>query len=180
MLETERLILRPFEAKDLYDFYEYASVEGVGEMAGWPHHRSLEETSRVLKVFMETTDDLFALVYKANGKVIGSLGVHDRKRDEGVEAKVQREIGYVLSKDYWGKGLMPEAVERVLRYCFEEKDVDVLWVAHFVENAQSKRVIEKMGFQFFREETFHASLLNKDFWERKYLYSKEMYFKNKP
>ena len=42
VIETERLILRPFREEDLGDFYEYASVEGVGEMAGWKHHESID------------------------------------------------------------------------------------------------------------------------------------------
>ena len=44
IIETERLILRPFTQADLGDFYEYASVEGVGEMAGWKHHESIDES----------------------------------------------------------------------------------------------------------------------------------------
>ena len=51
-LETERLILRPFEKEDLDDFYTYASVEGVGEMAGWKHHTSKEETQKILDMFI--------------------------------------------------------------------------------------------------------------------------------
>ncbi|MDE5856431.1 MAG: GNAT family N-acetyltransferase, partial [Anaeroplasmataceae bacterium] len=52
-LETERLILRPFEENDLNDFNTYAKVEGVGEMAGWPHHQSIEESKKILNMFME-------------------------------------------------------------------------------------------------------------------------------
>ena len=48
-LETERLLLRPFREDDLEDLYAYASVEGVGESAGWPHHTSIETSCQVLK-----------------------------------------------------------------------------------------------------------------------------------
>lgn len=47
-LETKRLILRPFQASDLDDFYNYASIEGVGEMAGWKHHQNKDETKEIL------------------------------------------------------------------------------------------------------------------------------------
>lgn len=60
-------------------------------------------------------------------------------------------IGYVLSKDYWGRGLMPEAVNRVIRFCFENEKYDYLMCSHFVVNHQSKRVIEKSGFRFVKE-----------------------------
>ncbi|MGB3985200.1 MAG: N-acetyltransferase, partial [Limnochordia bacterium] len=52
VIETDRLLLRAWRAADLTDLYEYASVEGVGEMAGWRHHRSIEETRRILLAFM--------------------------------------------------------------------------------------------------------------------------------
>ena len=48
VIQTKRLILRPFEQSDLQDFYEYAKVEGVGEMAGWRHHENVEKTQEIL------------------------------------------------------------------------------------------------------------------------------------
>ena len=69
------------------------------------------------------------------------------------ENLVGREIGYVLSKDYWGKGLMPEAVNRVIKFCFEKENYDYLMCSHSVINSQSKRVIEKSGFRFVKENT---------------------------
>ena len=173
-LETERLILRNWEEKDLDDFYEYAKVPGVGEMAGWPHHESKEVTQSILKDFIEK-DEVYALVLKENNKVIGSLGIHKKKKDENYKANIQREIGYVLSKDYWGRGLMPEAVKAAIKYAFEELNVDVLWCGHFVSNNQSRRVIEKCGFKFYSEGIYEANLLNKSFEEKIYILTKKDY-----
>ena len=114
-IETERLILRPFKQSDLNDFFEYASVEGVGEMAGWQHHENKDISQRILDSFI-SEDKTFAICLKSNNKVIGSLGIEKY----GLEDKLTefnnlkgREIGYVLSKDYWGQGLMPEAVKAI-------------------------------------------------------------------
>ena len=74
-LETTRLILRPWRKEDIADFYEYASVPGVGEAAAWRHHASVGESERILDVFIAERNVL-AIVYKANGKAIGSLGFH--------------------------------------------------------------------------------------------------------
>ena len=104
-IETERLVLRPWEETDLSDFYEYASVEGVGEMAGWKHHGSIEDSKKILDLFI-STKKIFAIVYKENNKVIGSLGLEEpwtNAEDKYNNIKV-KEIGYVLSKDYWGMG----------------------------------------------------------------------------
>ena len=153
IIETERLILRPFNDTDLADFYEYASVPGVGEMAGWKHHESIEESKNILDTFINE-DKTFAIVLKENNKVIGSLGVEKY----GIEDKLTefdgyygREIGYVLSKDYWGKGIVPEAVKTVIGYLFNKLSLDFLTCGYYDFNTQSKRVQEKCGFRPYRK-----------------------------
>ena len=149
ILKTNRLMLRPFNIDDLGDFYEYASVDGVGQMAGWLPHKNKEESLSILKMFIDEKKT-FAIVY--NNKVIGSLGIeeYDEKQLPEYADKLGREIGYVLSKDYWGKGLMPEALNEVIRYCFEDLKLDFLACGHFTDNNQSKRVQEKCGFYHYK------------------------------
>ena len=77
VLETERLILRAIAETNLDDYYAYASVPGVGEMAGWPHHGSIETSKSILKSFIDEKL-VFALFHKADSKVIGSLGFINR------------------------------------------------------------------------------------------------------
>ena len=76
ILRTPRLILRPFRETDLEDLYEYASVDGVGQMAGWLPHESREVSRRVLTEFIGGKN-IFALEHQ--GKVVGSLGVEARE-----------------------------------------------------------------------------------------------------
>ena len=149
-IETERLILRPWTRDDLQELFAYASVDGVGEMAGWNHHRSLDESERILSSFI-AHKKTFALEFKETGTVIGSLGLEPRDEDAGLPEKLRgREIGYVLSKDHWGRGLMPEAVKAVIDLCFEELKFDYLTCGHFDHNDRSRRVVEKSGFQFLK------------------------------
>ncbi len=147
MIQTERLMLRPWKEADLNDFYEYASVDGVGQMAGWLPHKSIEESREILSHFINGKH-VFALEH--NGKVIGSLGVEEYSEEKYPElAETQgREIGYVLSKNYWGRGLMPEAVKAVIQWLFDEVKLDFITIGHFDWNNQSRRVIEKCGFQY--------------------------------
>ncbi|MBQ7801790.1 MAG: GNAT family N-acetyltransferase [Oscillospiraceae bacterium] len=150
-IETERLILRPWRESDLADFYEYASVDGVGQMAGWLPHRDMEESKGILDMFIREKKTL-ALELKENGKVIGSIGLETRDADLGIpDERMGREIGYVLSKDHWGRGLMPEAVNAVIDHCFTKLDFDWLTCGHFVWNTQSRRVVEKCGFRFVKD-----------------------------
>lgn len=149
IIQTERLILRPWKETDLNDFYEYASIDGVGQMAGWMPHKSAEESKVILAHFV-SGKHVFALEY--NGKVIGSLGIERYNEEYYPElAEMQgREIGYVLSKEYWGRGLMPEAVKAVITYLFDSEKLDFILVGHFDWNSQSRRVIEKCGFQYIK------------------------------
>lgn len=170
VIDTPRCILRPWEETDLADFYEYASVEGVGEMAGWNHHRSIDESNDVLQSFM-SEKNVFALELKSARKVIGSLGLHGSwaNGDERYKDLKVKEIGYVLSKAYWGRGLMPEAVRAVINYCFGTLWLDALTVGHFADNLQSKRVIEKNGFIFAGQTELQVKNLGKTLLENRYI-----------
>ena len=164
IIETERLILRPFEQSDLDDFYEYASVEGVGEMAGWKHHENKEKSQSILDLFI-TEDKTFAIVLKENNKVIGSLGVEEYGMEQALSEFFDyqgREIGYVLSKDYWGKGLMPEAVKAVIDYLFNVQKLDFLTCGYYEFNNQSKKVQEKCGFKLYRKLVMETRLGTKE------------------
>ncbi len=155
VLTSERLTLRPWRESDLSDFYEYARVDGVGQMAGWNPHRNLEESRKILSHFIEGKH-IFALEYQ--GKVIGSLGIEEYNEENYPElADLQgRELGYVLSKDYWGRGLMPEAVQAVIAYLFDVIGLDFILVGHFDWNAQSRRVIEKCGFRYIKTTKYET------------------------
>ena len=164
IIETDRLILRPFTQEDLQDFYEYAKVEGVGEMAGWHHHESIEKSQQILNTFIEE-DKTFAIVYKQNNKVIGSLGVETYGMEGALtefDGYQGREIGYVLSKDYWGRGIMPEAVKAVIDYLFNVINLDFLTCGYYDFNFQSKRVQEKCGFKPYRKLIMDTRLGTKE------------------
>ena len=162
-LHTQRLTLRPWRQSDLEDFFEYASVEGVGQMAGWLPHKDIGETQKILDSFIEKKRT-FALDYQ--GKVIGSLGVEYYSETESPELDSMRTraLGFVLSKDYWGRGLMPEAVNAVIRWLFEEQKLDAILCAHFDWNTQSARVQQKCGFHFLKESVYktHYGTVEKD------------------
>ncbi len=143
-LETGRLVLRKWQESDLEDFYEYAKNPNVGPKAGWKPHDNLVESQVILKSFIES-QEVWAVVYKDNWKVIGSIGLH---KDSKRAVQNVKMMGYVLSEDYWGLGLIPEAVKAVTRYAFEELSVELISIYHYPFNYQSRRVIEKCGFKY--------------------------------
>ena len=155
VLKTPRLTLRPWRESDLDDFFEYASVDGVGQMAGWSPHKSKDESRAILEKFI-AGKKTFAL--EKDGKVVGSLGIEKYREAKcpGFENKKCRELGFVLAKSCWGQGLMPEAVREVVRYLFEDVGLDVIFCGHFLRNTRSARVQQKCGFRHYTSSTYET------------------------
>lgn len=156
VLKTKRLLLRPWREEDLNDFFEYASVDGVGEMAGWSHHKTKDDTKAILSMFIKEKKT-FAI--EREGKVIGSLGIekYDENKLPELSDKSGRELGFVLSKDYWGNGYMAEAVAAVIDYLFKTVGLDFIICGYFTDNSQSKRVQEKCGFKFLKNSKYETT-----------------------
>jgi len=175
VIETERLTLRPWQESDLYDFNAYASIPGVGEAAGWPRHKSLDESRKILKIFIDGKNE-FALFHRQDNKVIGSLGIKISdwaNEDERFKHLKMKDLGYVLSKDYWGRGLMPEAVKAVINHCFTQLALEAITCGYFKKNIQSQRVVEKCGFRLVGEGTYYSSQLQQHFRVVNYILMKE-------
>lgn len=145
-IETERLILTPWTTseEDVRGCYEMAKDPDVGPNAGWKPHESIEESKMIIEtIFMPF--DVWAIRNKATGEIMGSIGLENDKRREGVNSK---ELGYWIGKKYWGKGYMTEAAKAVIDFAFEEFDLVVLAICTGPHNKRSQSVIKKCGFQF--------------------------------
>ncbi len=174
-IETERLLLRNWKLSDSNDVYEYGRHELVGPNAGWPPHKSEEETREIIKMFIRD-DDVLAVELKSQGKVIGGAGLHKRIPDESLKDLNQREIGYVLNPDYWGNGYIPEAVNGLLELGFTKMHLDLIWCGHFEDNLRSRRVNEKCGFHYrFKKERVLPLLNNRKVLTWYYSIGKEEY-----
>ena len=156
IVETERLLLRPWEDADAAELYRHACDPDVGPRAGWPVHKDEEDSLRVIRGVL-SDPETYAVVLKETGLPIGSIGLKEPEvREDCVPVDtVQKEIGYWVGKAYWGRGIIPEAVNALLRYGFAELNCAVIWCAHYAFNDQSRRVIEKCGFhrRLVRETT---------------------------
>ena len=163
ILETPRLIIRGWELNDADDLFDYAQSDQVGPNAGWLPHKDVEESRRIIQMFRADAHT-YALVLKAENRVIGSIGLHKRKPDEPDWSffRKQMELGFALSYKYWGQGIVPEAVKEILRFAFEELKLDEIYCGHFDFNAQSKRVIEKTGFTYDHTLTKKIETLNNE------------------
>ena len=182
MLETERLILRRWEKNDAESLYEYAKDPDVGPIAGWPAHRSIEESRDVIKnVF--NGKEAYAICLKTDNKAIGAIELKLNGYTDMTERDDECELGYWLGKPFWGQGIVPEAVKEMLRHAFEEIGMTTVWVGYYEGNVKSKRVQEKCGFRYrwksedvdvpllHEKRTGHVSSMTRDQWQWDRLYA---------
>ncbi|MCI8327348.1 MAG: GNAT family N-acetyltransferase [Lachnospiraceae bacterium] len=175
ILETKRLILRPWEETDAEDLYRYASSPEVGPIAGWPVHTSVENSLEIIRDVL-SKPGTYAVVPKNVGHAVGSIGLMIGEDSNIGISELEGEIGYWIGVPFWGQGFIPEAVKEMLRYGFEDLELKKIWCGHFDGNHKSKRVQEKCGFRYHSTKenvlwplmndirTEHISCLSKKEW----------------
>ena len=181
ILETERLILRPWCDDDAPDLYIYASAPDIGPPAGWPPHTSVENSLEIIRTVL-SAPETYAVCLKESGKPIGSIGFH---RNDLAEDDDEYELGYWIGKPYWGQGLIPEAAREMLRYAFEDLKMNRIWCGYYDGNDKSRRVQEKLGFVYQRKtegievsllgeiRTGHSNLMTKERWQKVELFRQQ-------
>lgn len=157
IIQTPRLLLRPFEAEDLDDFYSYCSQSGVGEMAGWPAHTSKEQSAAVLQHYLGNPDYI-AIYHRREEKVIGNIVL--RPDEEGGENS--RFISFVLNRDYHRRGFMTEAVGATVMQ-LAIAGITRIRARCFQHNIASKGLLEKCNFAYIGEGHIHSPWLQQDF-----------------
>ena len=108
-LTTERLLLRPWLETDAEDLYQYAKDPGVGPIAGWPPHTSVENSREIIRYIL-SAEGTFAVCRKSDGKPVGCVGLSLGKASNLHLPDTEGEIGYWIGAPFWGRGLIPEAV----------------------------------------------------------------------
>lgn len=177
MIETERLILRPWREEDAGTLYKYASDPEIGPIAGWSPHTSVENSLEIIRTVFNAPET-YAVVLKETGEPVGacgimfSAGLHSATMNNG-----ESEIGYWIGKPYWGRGLIPEAVAALLSRCFNELGLDAVWCGYYGGNDKSKRVCEKCGFRYHHTNLDIVSPLGDKRSEHFHVMTKEDYMR---
>lgn len=146
-LTTERLLLRPWKESDAESLYEYAKDPEVGPIAGWPVHTSVENSREIIRDVL-SAEETYAVCLKENGIAIGSIGLMLGDASNLNLSDTEGEIGYWIGVPFWRQGLIPEAVNELLRHGFEDLKLEKIWCGYFEGNTKSKRVQEKCGFAY--------------------------------
>jgi len=145
-MQSERILLRRWLDSDAPTLFKYASDPDVGPRAGWPPHKSVEESLTVIKEIF-TNDTTWAIVLKETGEAIGAMGYFTHATSNIPIGENDCEVGYWVAKPYWNQGICTEALRLMLDYCINEKHFENIWSDHFTGNPASGRVMEKCGFK---------------------------------
>lgn len=158
VLTTPRLLLRRMTVRDAQDIYAYSRDELVARHVLWEAQRSVSEARAYVRYMQRqyrlNQPSSWGIVLKETGHVIGTIGFMSYSADHN-----SAEVGYSLSRDYWNRGLMSEALEACLRYAFEDMGLHRVEAQFELENPASGRVMEKCGLQ--REGVLRGRLYNK-------------------
>ena len=156
-METEHILLRPWQESDAETLFKYASDPEVGPRAGWPPHQSVEESLEIIRTVF-STEGMWAVIWKETDAPIGCVGYLPASASSLKIADDECEVGYWIARPFWGKGICTEALQMVIDYCFNEKGFTTLWGDYFPSNPASGRVMEKCGFVDTGEETLCPNL----------------------
>ncbi len=147
IIETERLLLRPFEERDAADVYEYLKEPAVHCFACMKLN-SLAEAEAEMQRRLGETEFYFAIVVKETGKVIGEIDAYPESDPHDVTARADTfSPCWMLNKDYQGKGYAYEAAHAFLDYLFRDKGARRIYAYVEDYNLPSQRLCEKLGMR---------------------------------
>lgn len=157
VIETERLVLRGWDDADAPALFTLASDPAIGAAAGWPPHRSEDESLDVIREVLRAWGS-YAVVLRAPepdapvGALVGAIGLKDMRVSEVVERPDEFEVGYWIGRPFWGRGFATEALRALMVHARRNLRARRIWGAHCPENDRSRRVMEKCGLAFIRED----------------------------
>jgi ribosomal-protein-alanine N-acetyltransferase len=182
-LQTNRLVLSPVSQYDVNSIYQYAKDPRVSRYTLWEPHQSLNDTAIFINDYVNSKyaaniPEPFGIKLKDGNEVIGTVGMFPIGNTYRAPLYTM-ELAYALNPEYWGQGIIIEAAQRVIEYCFNIFPMQRLQCRCKIENVASARVMEKLGMHFegtLRSDIFHRqrfwdmhyySLLKKD-WIQQY------------
>ncbi|MBQ7849362.1 MAG: GNAT family N-acetyltransferase [Clostridia bacterium] len=158
VVETSRLTLRRMSLRDAHDLYDYSQDPEVARHVLWSAHRSVWETKAYIRYVIQQyrlgEPSSWCIVERETRRVIGTIGFMSYSADNATV-----EVGYSLARSHWNRGIMTEALNAVLRECFETLKLHRVEAQHFSLNPSSGRVMEKCGMT--HEGTLRRRICNK-------------------
>ena len=147
-LQTERLILRPFQQGDgVFMFKNWASDSAVTKYLRHAPHKDVGVSNDIVEMYIEdfgkNDSYKFCICEINSNEPIGSINIHVASQFDNIG-----EFGYYLSKEKWNKGYITEALQAVLEFGFSEMNLNRIEACHSIDNKASGRVMQKVGMKY--------------------------------
>ena len=161
IMESGRIVLRPWREDDAPALYKYASDPEVGPRAGWEPHKSIKESIEIIRTVFHN-DTTWAIELKETGEPLGAMGYLPAEGSHLPSRKGEPLVGYWVGRPYWNRGICTEALQLMLGHIREATDIRSLIGSHFIDNPASGRVMEKCGFVPTGETCIDQTLAGSD------------------
>lgn len=148
ILKTQNLLLRPWGESDAECLFRFAKNPNVGPIAGWPPHESVDDSLNIIRTVFSKRET-YAIV--RNDIPIGCIGLLFHPDTNHWWGEGACELGYWIAEEFWGNGHAVEASKAVIKRAFDDLNVTQIYASYKIENSQSKRVLEKLGFKYYTE-----------------------------
>ena len=148
ILNFEDITLRPWQESDAKDLYNLAKFPNIGPNAGWHPHKSIEESLTIIKTIF-SRKETYAIIY--NGKRVGNVSLQFYPKCRHDWGKDSAEIGYWIGEEYQNKGICTKASKLLIQRAFKELKVKAIYATYNLNNLKSKRVLEKLGFKYYKD-----------------------------
>ena len=172
MIETERLIFRPYTEEDLPKLVEQRSDPDVNRYLGGPARQNAEALATRIRFYIDCYAKFgfgqCAMIWRETGDVIGTAGL------QPLEDTGEIEVGYSIVKPYWGRGIGTEAAKGWMTHGFDHAGLDRIVAVAVEENTASRRIMEKLGMRYENTEVHYGEPC------AFYAISKEEFFKHNP
>lgn len=139
--------IRKWELSDAKDLAAALSNKKVQDNLrdGLPYPYTVQDGKEFISAMLSADEsETFAFAITVDNMVIGSIGIFR----QGNIHRQTAELGYYIAEEYWGKGIMTEAVKQICEYVFANSDIIRIYAEPFAYNIASCRVLEKVGFQY--------------------------------
>lgn len=144
---TKRLRFRRWRETDAEKLYELARDPKIGPAAGWAPHKDVEESRWTIRNIL-SRPECYAICERGSDSPIGAIELMLYGTSGTVQQQDECELGYWLGRSFWGRGYMSEAAAEMIRYAFEKLEMSRVWCGYYEGNDPSRRVQEKLGFQY--------------------------------
>ena len=136
MLETERIILRKIEPKDAPTLLKWGQDNIYHKSAGYQYLQDLDAAKKSALQY-QARPYSYGIVLKENNRLIGLVELYERGLDEYNGLLLTKDLGFLLDKEYWHRGLMTEALQLIIDFAFKELEQNQIWAGTFVSNTNS-------------------------------------------